>query len=113
MLPETYELAVVALPPDIDENPLVPPDVEAEEDLGEVDDPDSNAPIEPLILFEVEVNGTESLEDDLTSDSESSSGSDSESEQSEEAKIEESRRVARVRKANTMLGFVKRGKYSK
>ena len=73
-------------------------------------DPDSNeTPIEPLIPYEVEVKGTQALEDDLTCDS--SSGSDSESEESEEAKIEESRPVARVRKINTMIGSVKRGKY--
>ena len=100
MLPETYEAAVAALPVDIDENPIVPAEVEAEEDLGPVEDPDE-APIELVVPFEIEVNQQED-ENELLSDSSSDS---------EEPVV--TNNVGRVRKANTMLGSVKRGKYSK
>ena len=105
MLPETYEAAVAALPVDIDENPIVPAEVEAEEDLGPVEDP-NEARIEQVVPFEIEVNQQEEDELTLLSDSSSDSSSDS-----EEPVVTSN--IGRVRKANTMLGSVKRGKYSK
>lgn len=108
-LPETYAAALVAFPGDIIENPIVPHEVEAEDDLGPVEDPDE-PPFVPVVPFEVMVNEDGIEEEDhgeLSGDSESSSDSESEE---DEAAVPVKRRV---RKANTMLGSVKRGKYSK
>ena len=86
----------------------VPDELEAEEDLGPVQDEDAAEIVNEELFFEVEVNQEENNEE-----------SDSESEEVAEAEEEPNVLLAqvevnkRIRVSNTMIGEIRKGKYSK
>jgi hypothetical protein len=102
-LQETYERALLVL---IDDAVAVPEDLEVEEDLGPVEDEDVQqitVALEDEQFFEIEVNrqaetGNASSEDE------------SDSESSIEAVVVVPKRQ---KKANTMIGDISKGKYSR
>lgn len=100
MAPETYELAIAAFPDDVD---VIPNEIEPEEDVGPIEDPDA-AQIENPPVFFVEENAN-SNDDDISEVEESETKS---------ASSEESVPVVnkRIRIPNSMLGSVEKGKYS-
>ena len=87
----------------------VPDELEAEEDLGPVQDEDAVEIVNEEDFFDVEVNQEDNKEDESVSESE------------EEAEAEEEPNVLlaqvevnkRMRVSNTMIGEIRKGKYSK
>jgi len=97
-LPETYQRALSVLAEEI----VIPEEVEIEEDLGPIEDEQVQ---EVGQDFDIEVNQDEpGIRDDTSS-------VDGEDEEDEEEKAPEPPK--RQRKENTMIGFIRKGKYSK
>jgi len=100
-LPETYQRALSVLTEEI----VIPVEEEIEEDVG---------PIEDIQVqdvgqeFDIEVNQEKAGDGDDTS---SMDGEDEEDE--EEEVIQTPEPAKRRRKENTMIGFIRKGKYSK
>jgi len=99
-LPATYQRALLVLT----EAPVVPDEVEVEEDLGPVED--EAVPELEDNQFDIEI-----IQDDFGD--RASDDEDAEEEEAEEAKEDASRPPKRQRKENTMVGGVRKGKYSK
>ena len=102
-LQETYERALLVL---VDDAVAVPEEIEAEEDLGPVEDEDVQqiaVALEDEQFFEIEVN----RQDDTGN---ASSEDESDSESSIEAVVVVPKRQ---KKANTMIGDISKGKYSR
>jgi len=86
------------------EAPIVPDEVKVEEDLGPVED--EAVPELEDNQFDIEI-----IQDDFGD--RASDDEDAEEEEAEEAKEEASHPPKRQRKENTMVGGVRKGKYSK
>jgi hypothetical protein len=129
---ETYQRAVTTLARNADEV-VVPDEVEAEEDLGGVEPEEADAeegdnlitPAEDEPIFEIEIIDEDDPSSDVSDDDdddekgENEQGGeddkkDEEEEEEGEEKVEEVPPVhkGRKRKPNTMVGSVKKGKYS-
>jgi len=100
-LPETYQRALSVLTEEI----VIPDEVEIEEDLGPIEDDQVQ---EVGQDFDIEVNQDKAGQRDDTS---SLDGEDEEDDEDEEVKAPEPPK--RQRKENTMIGFIRKGKYSK
>ena len=104
-LPATYQRALLVLT----EAPIVPDEVEVEEDLEPVED--EAVPELEDNQFDIEI-----IQDDFgdrASDDEDAEEEEAKEEEVEEAKEEASHPPKRQRKENTMVGGVRKGKYSK
>ena len=99
-LPATYQRALLVLT----EAVIVPDEVEVEEDLGPVED--EAVPAMEDNQFDIEI-----IQDDFGD--RASDAEDVEEEEAEEAKEEASDPPKRQTKENTMVGGVRKGKYSK
>lgn len=100
-LPETYQRALSVLTEEI----VISDEVEIEEDLGPIEDDQVQ---EVGQHFDIEVNQDKAGQRDDTS---SLDGEDEEDDEDEEVKAPEPPK--RQRKENTMIGFIRKGKYSK
>ena len=114
LLEETYQRALTAMPTEVD-NIAIPEGVEEEEDLGPHEREDLVEDVTSAfqdISFDIEVNGTSNIEPEAEPDGlkiqvlESNSSSDSDD---FNAVISHKR----VRKPNSFVGEVKKGKYSR
>jgi len=119
---ETYQRAVTALARNVDEV-VVPDEVEAEEDLGGVEPEEAEeegnviSPTEDEPIFEIEIFDEDDLSSDVSDDDDEEEG---ENEQGgEEDKVDEDEEEVppvpkgRNKMPNTMVGSVKKGKYSR
>ena len=106
-LPATFQRALLVLT----EAPIMSDEVEVEEDLGPVN-------VRLKLVPELEDNqfDIEIIQDDFgdrASDDEDAEEEEAKEEEAEEAKEEASHPPKRQRKENTMVGGVRKGKYSK
>ena len=102
-LPATYQRALLVLTDEVD----VPDEVEEEEDLGPIEDETVQALEENQ--FDIEI-----IQDDCSDTVSSDAEEDEEAEEEEPAHEEKAQEPPkRQRKENTMVGGVRKGKYSK
>jgi len=103
-LAETYQRALLVLTEAI----VIPEEVEIEEDLGPIEEIEDGQTQAVGLEFDIEVNRGDNKDQ---GDNSSSDGEDDDEEADEEMKAPDPPK--RQRKENTMIGVIRKGKYSK